>query len=241
MKKLAAFILACLMFSSAAYAQDLNIQVIGGPGMNAQTQSLDDMKIGTSYTLDGYANVTPVEIMTVDCFAQFNKDADYSNVYSRSYDNNLSTVYIRKNDDDMYYNWRWQDAVWQDSGTNAEFVWVKMDVTNLQKKAIDFTELTSVKIIYQDEYEFAGWVRQINYDYLRHDNLDVYRNAADRSHPNAVVLNPENIEKVDMMYTGTYAFGATLPNSVVENAKDSLKMIITMGGNELTIDLHQGN
>lgn len=233
-------VVIAVLASVAAGAEDLGIQVIGGPATESVPMSLDDLQIGQAYTIDGYAIIEPVEYQVVDFFAQFKKDADYTSVSGNNYDT-ADRVFVDKLNQDFYYNWRWWDAGWKDSGVNADFAWFMMDVTNLQKKDFDFMQNATVKVIYQDEYEFAGWVRQVNYDYLNYGEKgrDVNRMGYDKKNPNVVVLDPDNVEEIGMMYTGTYAFGATLPNSVFEDTKSPLQMIITIDGNELTYNIRK--
>lgn len=242
MKKLfiLAVVVAMLASMTVASAEDLGVQVIGGPAAESVPMSLDDLQIGQKYTIDGYAVITPVEYLVVDSFAQFNKDADYFSVGGNSHDIE-GRVFVDKLSGNFWDNWRWWDAGWKDSGTNADFVWLMMDITNLQKKSFDFTQNVSVKVVYQDEYEFAGWVRQLNYDYLQQGSQgrDVSRANYDQAVPNVVVMDPANVEEIDMMYTGTYVYGATLPNSVFEDTKSPLQMIITIDGNELTYNIRK--
>lgn len=209
---------------SSAYAEDLGIQVIGGPNAATQTQSLDDIQVGTTYTLDGFAKVTPVEYLVVDYFAQFNKDADYTNIphgYGASHVYFESPIHT--------YDDYCKDASWQDSGMNAEFIWLKLDITNLQKEPISFMKNIEVKVTYDGEYEFAGWVRQINYDY----NIICYRYGSTTKGGATIVMNPANEEAINPMYTGTYVIGCTLPNSVFED-KAPLNIEIDIAGNQLT-------
>ena len=242
MKKLfiLAVIVALLASMAVASAEDLGVQVIGGPDAENVPMSLDDLQIGQTYTIDGYAIIEPVEYQVVDFFAQFKKDANYASVGGNKA-GDANYVFVDKLNKDYYYNWRWWDAGWKDSGVNADFAWFLMDVTNLQKKDFDFMQNATVKVIYQDEYEFAGWVRQVNYDYLNYGEKgrDVTRMGYDKKNPNVVVLDPANVEEIGMMYTGTYAFGATLPNSVFKDTKSPLQMIITIDGNELTYNIRK--
>lgn len=242
MNKVFSIVLSIIFLVSlvVANAEDLGVQVIGGPDSGSMTSSLDDLQIGQSYTIDGYAKVKPVEYEVVDFFAQFNKDANYSNV-SGNRSASADHVFIDKLNSDYYYNWRWWEAHWNDSGVNADFVWFMVDFTNLQKKSYDFTNNVSVKVVYQDDYEFSGWVRQVNYDYINcgSEGRDVSRYGWDNRCPNVVVLDPANVESIDMMYTGTYVFGATLPNSVIEDNKSPLQMIISIDGNELIYNIQK--
>jgi len=242
MKKILAILIALVMMASVAVAQaeDLGIQAIGGPETESIPMSLDDMQLGQMYTIDGYAKVEPVVFMFADFFAQFKKDANFDNISGRK-DASSDHVFIDKLNKDWYYNFRWWDAGWQDSGVNAEFAWLLLDLTNLQKKGVNFMEDAAVKVVYQDDYEFAGWIRQVNYDYINvgSEGRDVSRLNADTFCPNVVVLDPENVENIDMMYTGTYAFGCTLPNSVVEDTKSPLRIEIKLGENDLTYNIRK--
>lgn len=225
-------VLSMLLGCSVAMAEDLGVQVIGGPDSASTPMSLDDMQLGKSYTIDGYAKITPVDALFVDYFAQFAKDADYRDV---NYDYRGDNVYYQeealKGNGAYYY----KQAGWMDSGLNADFFWLQIDITNAQKKSVKFMSSASVKIVYDEEYEFNGWVRQANFDY----NTAVYRyNASTKGAPFAV-LDPGNEESIDMMYTGTFIFGCTLPNSVVEDTKTPLKMVITIDGNELTYNIRK--
>lgn len=234
MKKFFVLAVAVALFAmlSVASAEDLGVQIIGGENADAVSMSLDDMQLGTSYTIDGYAKVTPVECLVVDYFGQFKKDADYGSV-----NNDCKSDKVFYEEAALKGKWAdfYNDAAWQDSGVNAEFMWLKMDVTNLQMKAVPFMEGVAVKVIYADEYEFAGWVRQINYDY----NTTCYRYGSDTNGGGTVVLNPENEEAIDMMYTGTYVFGCTLPNAVIEDKSAQLRVEIKLGENDLTYNIRK--
>lgn len=239
-------ILAIVIGSSAAQATDLGVQVIGDNSAATVATSLDDMQIGTSYTLDGYAVATPKEFLIVDCFAQFGETGDFSarvdDRWSGVAENNTDIVYTYTTSGFRRADYRYNDASWMDSGRTAEFIWLVMDVTNLQKNDIDFSEETTVKLIYQDDYEFMGWVRQINYDNLE----DVYSdggisrfNQEPGTYPMTVVLNPAMGETVKMMYSGTYVFGGTIPNYVIEDEKSPLRIEIHMGENDLTYHIRK--
>lgn len=99
-------------------------------------------------------------------------------------------------------------------------------------------EDAKVQVFYQDDYEFGGWIRQINYDYLQR-GIAISRHGSDASHPNVVVLHPQNVESIGMLYTGTYIFGATLPASVIYDKKSPLRIVITIDGNELTYNIRK--
>jgi len=232
MKKILALVLMLMLaLSSTAFAGDLGIQMIGGEDTTTVPMSLDDLQLGTNYEIDGYSWVIPEDFQFVDYFGQFKKDANYK--ASQDSHNDGNHVYYQKPVD--YWTWYYTDASWQSSGANGEFAWLLMDVTNLQKKPVAFMEETSIKVVYDDEYEFVGWMRQINYDY----NKAVYRYGASTVGGPVAVLHPDNEEAIDMMYTGTYVFGCTLPNSVVEDKSAPLRMEIKLGENDLTYHIRK--
>ena len=234
MKKLFALVSLVLMVLciSGVSAEDLGVQIIGGPASQMVAMSLDDMQVGNEYTIDGYAKVAPKEFLIVDYFAQFNKDADYA-AAGNSY--NKDNVYYQEQA--LKGNWAdyYKQAGWMDSGLNADFAWLQLNVTNLQKKRVSFMDEMTVKLVYADEYEFAGWIRQANFDY----NTAVYRWNAQMTGAPFAVLDPNNEEAVDMLYTGTFIIGCTIPNSVVEDKKSPLRIEIKMGENDLTYHIRK--
>ena len=228
-KKLFLSVLMMMMFSMTVLAEgDLQVQIIGGPEDEFQPTSLDDMQIGKSYTIDGYAIVKPTEAMFVDYFAQFNKDADY-NAYGDDREERWAVYYTEE------MRWFKKQASWMESGLNADFYWLRLEITNAQKKPVNFEKNASVKMVYDEDYEFNGWIRQANLDY----NTQVFRYGIDTKGGTIAVLDPENAEAIDMMYTGTYIMGCTLPNSVVEDEKTPLSIVITMDGNEMTYNVRK--
>ena len=247
MKKMLAILFALSMMWSASFvlAEDLGVQIIGSDAAAAIPMSLDDMQLGTSYTLDGYAIVLPKEMKMVDCFAQFGENEDYS-VYRTGSLNYEETsylpVYCHSQSAFKETSWRYVDAVWMDSGNSAEFLWPLMDVTNLQKSGVEFTEEATIKVLYQDDYEFNGWIRQIVYDHMeaQYGDKGLSRYGYEKeAYPNEIVMNPVKVEVIDMMYTGTYAFGCTLPNYVIEDKMAPLRIEIQLGENDLTYHIRK--
>lgn len=247
MKKILALILMLMIaLSSTAFASDLGVQLIGGEDTAIVPMSLDDLQIGTSYTIDGYAVVVPKDAKIVQCFAQFGESGNYSvymqNQYSSDKENNYNIVYSYSTSNLQKNSWRYSDAAWMDSGDSADFAWFLMDVTNLQKKSVEYIEEASIKVVYNDDYEFNGWIRQVVYDHMEDRNGDKglsRYNHEKEDYPNEIVMNPAKIEPIDMMYTGTYAFGCTLPNYVIEDKKAPLRMEIKLGENDLTYHIRK--
>lgn len=248
MKKfvLLALALALTVSMAVAGAEDLGVQVIGGPDAGSAAMSLDDLQLGTAYTLDGYAVVAPREMKTVDCFAHFGESGDYgvyqANPHSGGTNTSFAPVYAHSESRHRNDSWQYVDASWMDSGDSADFAWLLMDVTNLQKTSVDFTEEVAIKVVYQDDYEFNGWIRQIVYDHMEAQNGDksLSRYGYEKDdYPNEIVLNPVNVEAIDMMYTGTYSFVCTLPHYVLEDKKSPLRIEIQLGDNDLTYNIRK--
>ena len=84
------------------------------------------------------------------------------------------------------------------------------------------------------EYEYNGWVRQFNYDYSK---SEVYRYKETAVIGWPVCLRPVDEMSIAPMYKGHYAFGCTIPNTIVEDKEAPLRMIITIGGHVLTYDI----
>lgn len=243
MKRIIPFVFAIAMAFSAisVSASDLEIVMIGPDSEPAAPMSLDDMQLNTSYTIDGYATVMPVEFLTVDYFAQFGENEDYGTWHNGDW--NIWQVASYGTSDLGWGSWRFNDAVWQESKENAQFVWLAMDITNLQKKTVNYMDELSVKVFYQDDYEFTGWVRQIENSLISKETSDfgVSRYGGNKEdYPNAIVLNPEKPQNIDMLYTGRFVMGCTLPNYVVNDKKSPLRMEINLGGNELTYHIIKG-
>lgn len=238
-----AFVLAVLPM--AACAEDLGVQVIGGPEVAAVAVSLDDMQLGATYMMDGYAVVVPKEFKTVECFSQFGESGEFGVTIVKNYGDlnpSFAPVYSYGESTFRYCDWSYIDAAWMDSGDTADFVWLLADVTNLQKTGVEFTEEAVVKVVYQDDYEFSGWVRQIVYDHMENQNGDkkVSRYGFDKEdYPSEIVMNPAKVETVEMMYTGTYVFGCTLPNYVLEDKASPLRIEIQLGENDLTYNIRK--
>lgn len=110
---------------------------------------------------------------------------------------------------------------WITSGKEADFAILRMDITNTTLKAKDFLSDVSVKVVFDDTYEYAGWCYQSDYDW-------------DKDY----AINPQGQFVIEPMYQGHYMFGCTLPNAVV-NSKKPLQMLITIDGNEITYNIRK--
>lgn len=211
-KYMAIFLIIVLAFmgtSSAITETAPGVQVIGGPSAATEPVSLDDIKLERELTIDGYARITPTS------FAFKDKNGYY--IQGRDY---LSWA-----EDDYYM-----------SGNEADFAFLRMDIINLNRKEKNFLENCTVKVVYDDVYEYEGWMRQYNYNNTSHNASGFGVDAGKQN--TEWTINPDDVFPILPMYEGHYAFICTLPNSVV-NAKESLRMVVTLDGNELTYNIRK--
>ena len=223
MKKLfIALILVVLMFTAACADDD--------------KMTFDDVTFGKAYKIKGYASITLLGFKFIDMYAQWD-DGKASNkmketTTNRTYDEMYTYVFFQKPNGD----WRkyFRDCNFQYSGNEADFAWLKVDITNLQKQEANFMKDISVKVIYDDEYEYDGWIRQFNYDL---SNSEIYRFQEKNIIGWPVCLSPVDEMPIKPMYKGHYALGCTLPNFVIEDKSAPLRMVITMDDHKLTYNI----
>lgn len=253
MKKLVALVLALLMLCSYAVAEDLGVQVIGGDNAAMEVVSLDDLQIGQSYKIDGYATVKVQDFNFVDSFAQYTKgkagdnalgdrwvlDADCTirDVYGDSRGEQISQ-YVMMTPFKMDGNWEYinvaKNIYWKESEVSADFAWLWLDLVNLQHTEVDFNKEASVTVVFDDEYQFAGWIRQTDPNYVQR----VYRWNYEGRYAINPFVDPSDEYPIKMMYTGSFVFGCTLPMEVV-NSTAPLRMEIKLGENELTYHIRK--
>lgn len=120
---------------------------------------------------------------------------------------------------------------WKESGEKADFIILNMNITNTQKNMYSFLGNCSVTVEYEGEddvYQLGGWAYPIDTAY----NDCVYKVGETAIFPSAA-LALEDEEAVDVLYEGQYIFGSTLPNNIIADENSSLKMVITIDGNEM--------
>ena len=202
MKKTLVSLLMVIAITLSCYAADnsMGIQMIGGPGVDTTPVSLDNMKVGETVTIDGYGRITITEVGTIDII-------DYYQQGKR----NIG-------------DWGNDNRRRENSGVEAEFYIVKMDIVNLSLQPTNFLKNCTVVATYDDVYKFGGWCHQFNWNntfgYGTDTNKKAYIDDADQF-------------EISPMYAGHYIFGVTLPNAVIE-ADEPLSIVINIGGNELT-------
>ena len=202
-------VLSMLLTASAALAEGMGVQMIGGPDISTDPVSLDDIQIGTSVDVEGYATFLPTSFGYLD---------------------GLGAYKAGKNE--VGYNFN-DNNTWAESGNDAEYAVLRIDITNLNIKDKNFLEDCTIKVVYDDIYEYAGWAFQYNYDNKSYDR-HAYKNEQNENY----VINEADIFAIGPMYTGHYCFGCTLPNAVVEG-KQPLRMEITIDGNEITYNIRK--
>ena len=216
MKRTLALIIALMLVvvQFGAFAE-MGVQIIGGPETESEPVTLDDIKLDTAVTIDGYGELTPTSYKTVDELLSYRAGMHY-----------IQSKYSNMNDTAVVYS----------SGLEADYCLLNMDILNIQMRAVDFIDGCSVVVTSDDVYQFAGWVYQYNYD-----NADCSTDGRNYGPENAnttCVIDPSDNFAIDPMYIGHYVFGCTLPNRVL-SAKTPLKMVITIGGNEITYNIRK--
>lgn len=230
MKKTVLIIVIMLLLSLTvdSLGGDLGVQVIGGSNFQMEPLSLDDMKLEKTYTIPGYARITATSFSFNDVFVQYAQGKAGNNEHGGS---NPGTVWYKS------YGGCFNYILWQESGTDADFAAFYMDITNLQKEDVAYIPQITVKVVFDDDYVFNGWVRQFDYNY---DTSRDSSTAEDRHYGTFIraALDPADEESIGMMYTGHFMFGCTLPNEVVIG-KEPLRMEINLGGNELIYNIRK--
>jgi len=206
MKKLVAMFLALLMIPCLALAEDMGVQVIGGPEEETEPVSLDDVKLNVDVEIDGYGILRPTSF-------EFN---NYVMVYPQG----------RDDTEDLY-----------NSGNEAEYAILYMDITNTAMSPKDYLANYEVKAVFDDAYEYAGWAYQQNYDNRKWDAWNEYAPYAQKQNVLYGINAADNFP-INPMYQGHYLFGCTLPNAVV-NSKKPLRLEIKIDGNEIVYNIRK--
>ena len=186
----------------------MGVQVIGGPDIAAQTVSLDDLKVGAEAKIDGYGDLLAADFSFKDRLGHY-----------------------RQGRSDV-----WSSDDYNQSGTEADYALLRMDITNTSIKSYDFLTSCEVKAVYDDVYEYGGWCRQYNYDNGTSGGSS-YGEDSKKQNTNWVIDKADQFA-IEPMYQGHYVFGCTLPNAVV-NSKKPLRMEIKLDGNELIYNIRK--
>lgn len=154
------FVIVIFTFVPFAFAEELGVQIIGSKTSAMDTMDLDDMQLEKSYEIYGYARVKPKSFAMVDYFAQYEKgkageDGDDFTNYPDN-EEHVNHVYLTDLSGGSRKKYYATQMSWKDSGVNADFAWFILDVVNMQKKPLEFANEATVKVIWNDDYEFAG-------------------------------------------------------------------------------------
>lgn len=208
MKKYFVMMLAVmLVFASvSAMAMDMGVQVIGG-SFESQTVSLDDMQLETAAEIEGWGTITLTECKFEDLLHQYKQGK--------------TTV----------------EGNWNrfESGVEADYLILKANILNTTNASKDYLKDCTVKVVFNDDAEFAGWSWQYNWDNKTKDyDWDELNGIQNKE----FVIDATDQFDINGWYEGHYCFGCTLPNAVV-NGTAPLRMEITIGGNELTYNIRK--
>lgn len=215
MKKTLVVTVMLLAIFTLCFAADNNmgVKALGNDKTANEKVSLDNLVVGKEVEIEDYAIVKPTEFGFFDSLGYYNKGSRDIGAYGSMYGG-------------YYY-----------SESEAEFAILRVDLTNTAIEAKDFLKNCSVKVVFNDKYEYEGWSYQSNYDKFANNNY--YRLEEDKGKQNKrYAINSGEQFAINPMYVGHYIFGCTIPNTIVESTKP-LKMIITIDGNELTYNIRK--
>ena len=209
MKKFVSILIVFSMLLGAfAALAEMGVQVIGGAETETEQVSLDDIKLNTEVEIEGWGTLTFTAYEVQDGLGYYR--AGNKKVY----------------DSRDYYR----------SGKEAEFIVIYADILNTNLKDKNYMENVTIKAVYDDVYEYAGWTYQRNYNNGTYSWADM---DADVDNQNTRwAINEADQFAIAPMYEGHYIYGCTLPNAVVDSKKP-LRMVITIDGNELTYNIRK--
>ena len=171
-----------------------------------------ELKAGNAVTIDDYAIITVTEA----------KIADHMNSYK---------------EDATAMSYSWSENVKYNSGADAEYYALIVDIINLQLVPVDFLEDIKVTATFNDKYSFQGFAEQFNWDNTYDNIMDGGLGGGSKliSHY-SFIAEPDRFDILPL-YTGHYVFGAKLPNAVLKMDGD-LVFHITHGEHTLTFTVN---
>ena len=190
MKKVLLFVvLAALLTVSAVFAQDLGVQLIGGPEIEAQPINLDDLKLNVEAEIDGFGILLPRSF-------EFN---NYLMVYKQG---NQKSGNLHDSGNDADYALLYFDI------TNTTLT-PKDYLTDCEVKVIYDDIYEYAGWAYQQNYDYKHWETYSN-------NIDApYSHKQNILYG----IDPSENYSINSMYQGHYIFGCSLPNPVVNSKK----------------------
>lgn len=231
MKKLWILLAALsLLVCFGASADDLDCHPVEGDTPAYTPAYLDDVELGTTYEIPWYGRLTPVSFEFVDRFVQYEAGCvgqtervgrDTGNLlrYSEPGGGLYSTYYTK--------------IKWMLSGEDADFAYFVFDIVNLQRGEHSYMPEIKVVAVFDNQYEFGGWVRQF-------DNEYEVGGAVFWDETRYVMCDPA-IQRGDeipigMLGTGHFIIGCTLPNMVVKGT-EPLRLEVTIGEHFLVYNI----
>lgn len=221
-----------LIDCSAVMAEDMDVQVITVDDTATQPVSLDDIQIDATAEIPGYGDVTPTSYYVDDCLmvrkpgilgimVVQNSSGIYSDdEYGYQHIPFNLKVTCEEHGDEEYPWWSEEWVTHYVSGSEAEYIKLSMDILNTSTKNIDYLKDCSVKAVFDDRVEYAGWCYQRDFDL----NAPTWISADDNF-------------AIEPYYEGHYVFGCTLPNAVLNDEEKPLRLVITIGDNEITYNI----
>lgn len=200
---LAALVLVMVPFG--ALADGMGVQIIGGDDLASETASLDDLQIGVAAEAESWGTVTITDCRFQDVLYQY-----------------------KEGKHEVAGNWNCFN-----SGNEADYLIVKLDILNNTKAERDYLSNIEVKAVFMDDVEFAGWSYQYNWDNGIKDKEWEDLNGIQNKE---FVIDPADQFAIMPYYIGHYCFGCTLPNTVV-TSKEPLRLEVKIDGNELTYNV----
>ena len=215
MKKTFSIAVILLSVLALCFASDDDKEVNVDDNVTTETATIDNLVVNMEVDIEDFAIFKPTEFGFFDTLGYYNKGA-----------RNIEE-----------HGWHFAGGYFY-SGNEADYAILRIDMTNTALEAKDFLKNCSVKVVFNDKYEYDGWFYQSNYDNYGYSG-DYYRLEEDNGKQHMrYAINSEDQFAINPMYVGHYIFGCTLPNTVVESTKP-LKMIITVDGNELTYNIRK--
>lgn len=203
-------VLSMLLSASAALAEGMGVQVIGGSETETEPVSLDDIKLNVLTTIEGYGDFT---FTSIDYQNRLRSYTSGSNGNAKGYDSGADAEYVILRADITNTSLNSHDFL-----SDCTVIVVFDDRYEYQGwyYQYNYNNISGI-------YSYAEFSDRENVGYTDSQTF---------------VIDPADNYPIDPMYTGHFCFGCTLPNAVV-NSKAPLKMIITIDGNELTYNIRK--
>lgn len=124
-----------------------------------------------------------------------------------------------------------------DSGIETEYVVLKMSIVNQSDYKMNYLQNFSVRLVFNDTYQYGGWAYQ--YNYANGTSTSRYVNEEDcgRQNSNYVIDKSDNFT-IAPGEKGYYCFGCTVPNAVLEMS-GTLQLVIEVDGHKITHNIRK--